>query len=805
MATRGYADGSDVQASGDGGVAKPLALRQLIAAVRHRWWLVLGVFGITVAIMMWRTVRKPRLYRATATVRVQETPPPMQGFGTPQVRDYRIDPIQTEQQVIRSYNVAERVVEQLGLRLGIVAPTKLPRSELFGEIPPRVDSAVTYADFILRLRDTSYALYDGADSLGAARYGSELRGGGVRFTLLQRPRVDGSEVALRVIPPDNATGAVRGGIGTRPVTQTNIVEISYTGTDPATVRQIANALAIAYKEYSMEARRAAARARTAFIRTSLESQQDSLVSAQERLRQFKETQKISSVTAEQNALIANISSFESELDRAKVQRTQYLDLLGGLSQADTATEQLRKLSGTDAIRNNPYLAGLFQSWFDALKTKQELFAGGKTEVHADVRAADAVIRQAKVAVRSASGDYLEGLESTIRSIETRVAGLRQELAKYPSLGAQEDRLSADVKTAQATYDYLQSELQRARIAESGEEGYVHIVDPASQPTAPISPNRRRAFITAVMLGLMLGLATALGVEHLDDSVKALEEIRDGMELPVLGSIPRIGEGKSGRDGRDGNLVAYVDPRSPVAEAYRSLRTNVAYARASRSLRTLVLTSPGPADGKSTTVANLAITFAQQGQRTLLVDADLRRAVLEKFFDAPRSPGLTNVLVGEATFAQAVRETAIQNLYMLASGPFPPNPAELLGSSAMRDLLAIARETYDIVLLDSPPLLAVTDAAVLSMQADGAVLVVRMGATARAAVRRALGHLEGVRASVIGAVLNDVDFRHSGYAGGYGYAYYYYHYYGEDGGRNGHGVLGRIKQWTRQRAQRAGRS
>jgi capsular exopolysaccharide synthesis family protein len=253
----------------------------------------------------------------------------------------------------------------------------------------------------------------------------------------------------------------------------------------------------------------------------------------------------------------------------------------------------------------------------------------------------------------------------------------------------------------------------------------------------------------------------VAVEQLDDTVKSPDEARERFDLTVLGTIPRIKEPASGRravEDAGHRLVTHLDPRSPVGEAYRSLRTNLAFARAHEPLKTILLSSPGPSDGKSTTVANLAITFAQQGQRTLLIDADLRRAVLDKLFTVPREPGLTDVLVGRAPLQQVVSETVIHNLHVMGSGPFPPNPSELLGSQSMREVLREAREHYDVVLLDSPPLLAVTDAAVLSTMVDGAILVVRTGATPRTSVRRAVSQLETVHGRLIGTVLNDVDFR-----------------------------------------------
>jgi tyrosine-protein kinase Etk/Wzc len=340
--------------------------------------------------------------------------------------------------------------------------------------------------------------------------------------------------------------------------------------------------------------------------------------------------------------------------------------------------------------------------------------------------------------------------------------------------------------------------QLARIAGSVDNDLVRLIDRAPYPIQPVFPKRRRDALLAAALGIFLGVGIALLLERMDDSVRTPDEVAEQLGLPVLGLIPAIRIERNGSTPAPAlmeRLVTHANPRSPVAEAYRSLRTNLAFTRARESMKTIILTSPGPADGKSTTVANLAITFAQQGQRTLLVDADLRRAVLDKTFSVPRSPGLTEVIVGEVALEQAVSSTDVPNLHVLGSGQFPPNPSELLGSTAMREVLRAAAEQFDVVLLDSPPLLAVTDAAVLSTLADGTILVVRMGATARQAVRRSLGQLQAVHARTIGAVMNDVDLKRSSYYGGYGY--YYYSYYGSEtnGNGHGHGMLNRLKRIT----------
>jgi polysaccharide biosynthesis transport protein len=317
----------------------------------------------------------------------------------------------------------------------------------------------------------------------------------------------------------------------------------------------------------------------------------------------------------------------------------------------------------------------------------------------------------------------------------------------------------------------------ARISQGGETGGVRIIDSAPLPFTPVSPQRKRAVLLAAIIGLMLGVLSAVIADRFDDSVQTPDEVRHRLHLAILGSIPRVRDALFRRTDRQSfRLMSHAEPQSLVAEAFRSLRTNIAFARAHSDLRTIVLTSPGPGDGKSTVACNLATIFAQQGQRTLLIDADLRRAVVNETFAIPRSPGLSDLLVGNARLADVAKAVEVSNLFLLPSGQFPPNPSELLGSPAMRDILEQAKTSFDMVVIDSPPVLAVTDSSVISSVVDGTIVVVRVGKTARDAVRRAVAQLRVVNGRVLGAVLNDVDFRSGVYYGGYGY--YYHRFYGE---------------------------
>ncbi|HKG93432.1 MAG TPA: polysaccharide biosynthesis tyrosine autokinase [Gemmatimonadaceae bacterium] len=782
------------------------SLRSVLVAVRQRWYLVLPVFALVVVVGVWRAWREPRRYRAATTVRMQQQDQMSvtNAYGRPSY-DPRIDRMITEQQVIRSSIVAERAAVDVGLRLRVVQPERVFRSQLFGSARIVVDTAAPTGEYRVHFEPTTYSLVSGGTTEGTAPYGTPLSARGVTMTVPRRPAIKARDAVLEVVPLELAADEVRYALGTRAVEKTDIIEIAYTSTDPVYAANVANAVARAYASFSKQEIAQNARTRSEFIAGQLRAQEQRLAAAQDSLRIFRQTHESADVGQDAIALAERIQLYENQRREALLEQEIYEQLIERAQDSGT-DDALRRLLGTEAPQRNPTIVDLYNRWSDLATKRQELVLGGEPgaqlqESAPRVAALDSSILQTKRDLAMASRVYVQSLQSRIRSLEGSLQKLRAETKKYPPWVADQARLLADERTQQNMYEQLQRELLQSKIAESSERDLVRIIDQAAVPQWPVSPSRRRALMLSVALGLLLGIGLAVLLDRLDDSVKTPDEIREQLGVTLLGSIPRIKAEKpvpGVQTNAAERLVTHADPRSPVAEAYRSLRTNLAFARAQEELRTVVLTSPGPADGKSTSVANLATTFAQQGQRTLLVDADLRRAVLDKTFDVPRSPGLTEVIVGAVPLENAVHDTPIPNLFVLSSGQFPPNPSELLGSPAMREVLRAAKDQFDVILFDSPPLLAVTDAAVLSTMVDGTILVVRLGSTAREAVRRAISDLRRVHGRVLGVLMNDVSAKAGAYYGGYGYYYYYrYAYYGSEGGNgngNGNGgVMGRLRR------------
>ncbi len=328
----------------------------------------------------------------------------------------------------------------------------------------------------------------------------------------------------------------------------------------------------------------------------------------------------------------------------------------------------------------------------------------------------------------------------IQQYENNIVALRQKLTVY-----------------QATYGSLLGSVE-------GRSNYISVLQPASTPTVPISPNVLMTVLMAAAIGLALAVAGALLIEFLDDTVKTPEDVEWALGLPTLGSIARTQNGTA-----TNNLVAAHEPLSSITEAYRTVRTNIRVSSVDEPLRTLVVTSPNPSDGKTTLVANLGVVMAQAGNRVVLVDGDLRRAMLHKKFEVPNREGLTNALLeDEPALDGWLRETEIENLRVLTSGPLPPNPSELLGSKRMRRLVERLKNEADIVLFDTPPSLLVSDALVLAVEADGVLLVTEAGRTRRSAARQAAEQLRKLGANILGVVLNGVPAPRS--------KSYYYHEY-----------------------------
>jgi succinoglycan biosynthesis transport protein ExoP len=358
-------------------------------------------------------------------------------------------------------------------------------------------------------------------------------------------------------------------------------------------------------------------------------------------------------------------------------------------------------------------------------------------------------------------NHIQDLATQIQNLQQQIAGLGNNQA------AQQVSLQTQLSAQQTLQSNYQSQLSQYQFAAQLVTGGGQIIGVATLPTKPSSPKPTTDIILGVIIGLVIGIGIALLREYYDESIRTmadLERVTHG--VPTLGLVPAIGDWRS--DGEP-YLVSEKAPMSPPAEAYRSLRTSIQFLGLERDISTLLFTSPSASEGKTTTMANMATTMAHAGQSVVMVCCDLRRPRIHNFFGLSNQVGFTSVLLGTATLEEALQAApGIPGLYLLASGPTPPNPSELLSDPRCKAVLDQLAERADIVLIDSPPVLPVTDAAVLATQVDGVVLVTSVGNSSRKDVARAIEVLGRVNAPLVGLVLNKASESDS-------YAYYRYSY------------------------------
>ncbi len=354
--------------------------------------------------------------------------------------------------------------------------------------------------------------------------------------------------------------------------------------------------------------------------------------------------------------------------------------------------------------------------------------------------------------------------------------------------SEDDKLQLELATK--FYAMLAEKNQELKINERLESNNIELVAPAIIPTVPISPTPVRNGTLALAVGLIFGCSLALFVEYLDNTIKSPDDVDKYFRLPLLGQIPV--EIKS-VDNSESKIVSHVYAKSNGAEAYRALRTNIQYLNYDQSTKSMIITSGSPEEGKTTILSNLAVAVAQAGKNVIVVCGDLRRPAVHKIFDISNAVGLSDILAGSSTFKEALQDSEIENLKVLPSGPLPPNPSELLGSEQMKTVLDEAASQADIVLVDTPPALAVTDCAVIAPHVDGVMLVASSGNTTREIAKQVRKRLQSINARLLGVVLNNM-------VPGKSYSYYYYYYQSYDdegGGQSGRG-LGRHLRRSKRR-------
>jgi tyrosine-protein kinase Etk/Wzc len=777
---------------------------------RNRAFILSGFAIALVAALLFAFLSAP-VYESATSIRIDEKEKGLPVLDALAVLSDGGSELSTEMQTLRSRTLAESTVDSLGLQvapktrfrlLGIPLPPfkrVLPRDEVFSFVSvARTQGKAHYR--LEQEKNYEYSLVD-VDSdkkLGVVRAGELVKLPNVQFSLapaiLKHASVD-----FYFSPFDITVLSLQHHLTvSRPQRDAQIVLVRFQSEDPVLASQVPNTLTQKFLELRNQIQKTEARSTVRFLSEQIDTLSQQLSATEEAVRAFREGNRVVNLSDEAAAQVSEFAKLQAERNQKEAEREALSHALQEAQArstgagADSSSAYRSLIAFPTLLTTNA--AQFLQALNDA-ENQRALLLQRRTREDRDVQVLTARIRELQQQLSSIAETYLNGLSSQIASTDAALARFNVQLSRIPSKELQLAKLERQNKVLVEIFTLLQTKLQEAKIAQAVEDSRVRVVDPALIPNKPVKPNKSKSLILGSFFGLILAIGLTITRESIDPSVHMLEDVTVATGLSSLGVVPHmdtfrdnrgpvpINQGKTGAQ-RQRQLMgglALFDPKNPALEAYRTLRTNITFARAdAATLQILVFTSPTPGDGKTTTTANLASTLSQQGLRVLLVDGDMRRGTIHQVFALSREPGLSNVLVGAMPLAECIRHKQVGelgSLDILPCGAAPPNPSELISSSRMEVFLGEMKASYDIVIFDSPPLNLVTDAAILATKADGVVLVARAGVTTKGALTYAADLLRKVRAPALGFVLNDFlfrrDNRYSAY-GGYGeYVYGYY--------------------------------
>ena len=698
--------------------------------------LIVAVFAVVVAIAMLESYSAVPMYRAQARIVIQDERSASVANLNASEPAYWQDPepyFNTQYRILQSRGLARRVVRKLPPPPS-PAPSALSRALSF----PR------------------QAIAQWRKKPQTATAASEA------------PAADESAAELAAI------GAFLGGVEIAPVKGTRLVEIAYTSPDPNYAALAANTLAREYVQQNLDLKLANTTNTITWLGEEVGKQRAKVEAAERAMAEYQEGQNAMSLDDRQNIVIARLNSLNDAVTKAKTARLQ----------KEAAYRQLGSVKG-DSANADTYPAVAQNTTIQEIKQQLATLNGEKAKLsqrygpqHPEMERITKQIDNSSARLRAETAKVLESIANDYRSALAEERNLSGSLEEQKRHAIDLNRknitfsiLQREAESERQVYNALLQQEKELRVVSNSRANNVQLMDDAEVPGGPFTPNHSRDWLMALVLGLAFGVAVAYTVEYLDDTVKLPDDVTRRLKLPLLGLVPAVGGDK---------LPVLTSPvPHDFGEAFRSLRTSLVFTNGSPGKRTIAVTSTQPLEGKTTTACNVAIALALGGSRVMLIDGDMRRPGLHRTMGLPNEIGLSHVLTGQARVREAVQRTSESNLFVMTAGRVPPNPSELLSSDRMRQLLAnLEAGPFEWVIIDTPPVLAVTDAVILAPHMSGVVFVIGAEMTRRAHAERAIQSIQSGKPTITGAVLNRVDLNRNKYYYSRYYGYHYKSYYGD---------------------------
>jgi len=697
--------------------------------VAHRWTVIAVFVAVLSATAVW-TLKQVPIYQATAILQIDKENQNVLSFkDVYQIETASDDTLKTQFEILKSRSLARRVITDLHLE----------RENEFKERSPGIVQ--------------SYVRW-------------------IRSILPSVKNPSSNDDPLRELVDEYISR-----LDVEPVRQARVVNVSFTATDPELAARVINAHGKHFIEQNLLFKFDATQQASEFLGTQLVTLKSNLEKSEDRLQQYGRENQILFTEEGRNTATEKLQQLEAEYTRTQADRFAK-ESFHKLIQ-DGHAESLPQLLGNELISQlTGRLAELQREDAEIGVTFGPEYPR-RLRIKSQIAEVNRSIDQEKQrVVLTVEAEY----EAAVQRQELSNKALQEQLQlvnKINQEAIQYNILKREVESNKQIYDGLLTRLKEAGISAGLRASNIRIVDPAEVPDIPIRPRRSLNLVISSIAGLLLGVALAFLQEYMDDSVKSLEDVGRYLNVPSLGVIPKLesvsaralygvyGRGAVSRETAQSNqlekpllldLITNDRPGSVVAEAYRSARTSLLLSWPDRPPKSILVTSSLPSEGKTVTAVNLAISLTQTGKKVILVDVDMRKPRIHTIFKASDSRGLSSFLTGSVTLRDVIESTDIPNLYVIPCGIVPPNPGELLLSERFRHMMSALQQYFDYVVIDSPPLISVSDARVVGPVCDGVVLVVKAMSTSREAARRAAAHLFDSRSRILGAILNDLDVR-----------------------------------------------
>ncbi|HED12164.1 MAG TPA: polysaccharide biosynthesis tyrosine autokinase [Gammaproteobacteria bacterium] len=711
-------------------------LLDLWRVVVRRRWMIFGITAIVVAVVMIGTFLVTPIYRSTVVIQIEREASKVTQYQTvtPQEAVNSNDFYQTQYELLKSRTLAKRVIDQLGLANSSQFAGKKKKS-LFSDIKASIKDLVS-----------------------------------------------SSNRQIQDLPPDLAT-IFEDSLTVAPIKRSRLVKVSFDSPDPVLAARVTNAVANDFIKTTLERRFDASSYAKNFLASRIKQVRAALDDSEKKLSQYLSEKGIISLKKQETILSQKMQQLSSRLVEVEADRVK--------TESKYRQTLLTKDNGILEILADPVIQELKNRRAKIMadyETNRKIYRPAypkMVQLQSQIdKVGEEISRQAKAIRGAIKNNYQVKLREEA-DLRKRVAETKQVVLALRINSTDRTALERNVETNRVLYSDLLKRLKEVGVESGSGTNNISIVDPAEVPRKAHSPKLRLNLLLALVGGLFGGVMLAFLLESLDDTIKGSEELANKLNLPVLGIIPEV-EVADADIGKSVALTGFRELRSAMAEANRSLRTALLFSTADGSPKILHMTSASESEGKSTTAVGSAVAFAMAGNSVLLIDADLRNPSLHQEFSMPNNIGLTNYLAGDVKPADLAQPSEIKGLFVVPAGPCPPNPAELLSSGKMLNLLKLGAERFDQVIVDGPPVLGLADALILSSLADGTLLIVNAGVARFGMVQAALKRLRQARAPLIGAVLAKYGQGSSGY--GYDYKYNYNNYYSYQGEGNQHAAI-----------------